>query len=486
MTTLRRMLRIHGRSLRYQIIAVMLILLSVSFLAVGAVTAVALRTFLVERLDQQLAAAGNRFSVSLEHPSDHDDDNVDELSATEGQAAGTLGARVLHRQVTAIDIIGHATDRLVSARDTQQVAGLQPTSKPRTVHFQDLGDYRVTVSAGLDGDVLVTGLPVHPVDETIGRLLVIEASVFGAALLLAGIAAFIGVRLSLRPLDRVATTARAVSDLPLSAGTVSLPARVPVSAPDTEAGQVTEAFNHMLAHVESALYARHVSEDRLRHFIADASHELRTPIAVVRSHAEYAQRAGGDVVPTVGDALTRIVAESDRMGHLVEDLLLLVRLDSGRQLAHEPVDLTRLVLDAVSDARMVSPLHRWLLDLPERPVNSRGDEHALHQVVANLLTNAATHTPSGTTVTTAVDQSDASWTTIRVSDNGPGIPPDVLPRVFDRFVRANIARSRPDGGGLGLAIVQAIVLAHNGGIEVTSRTGSTIFTVRLPQPTEED
>jgi len=285
-------------------------------------------------------------------------------------------------------------------------------------------------------------------------------------------------------LHRIAAAARRVSSLPLSTGTVSLPERVTVTAPQTEAGQVADAFNHMLEHVESALHDRHASEDRLRHFIADASHELRTPIAVVRSHAEYAQRVGGTTLPEpVSEALSRIAAESERMGRLVEDLLLLARLDSGRRLDNMPVDLTRLVLDAVSDARVIGPTHQWRLELPEHEVEVAGDSHALHQVVANLLSNALTHTPAGTTVaarlTTSGDQA-----VITVVDDGPGIPAEVLPRVFDRFVRADTARARADGSGLGLAIVTAIVSAHHGTVEVDSRPGATAFSVTLPRMTE--
>jgi two-component system OmpR family sensor kinase len=470
-----------GRSLRFQIVLVIVVLLTVSFVVVAAVTAIALRTFLVQRLDQQLAAAGTRFSVSLEHPNDHDADNTDQLSATQGQAAGTLGARVLNGQVTAIAVIAHGDDdQSPSARDRQVVASLRPNSSPRTIDFPNLGEYRVLVTSGDDGDVLVTGLPEHPVDETIGRLLLIELAVFAAALLLSGAAASLSVRWSLRPLHRVASTALEVSNLPLSTGTVTLPARVAIDTPQTEAGQVADAFNHMLEHVGSALHDRNASEDNLRHFVADASHELRTPVAVVRSHAEYAQRVGGDLPEPVSEALSRIATEADRMGHLVDDLLLLARLDAGRPLENGPVDLTRLVLEAVADARMISADHLWRLDLPDQEVTIDGDAHALRQVVANLLTNARTHTPPATTVTATLTETNSGEAVIAVNDDGPGIPGDILPRIFNRFVRAEIARARPDGTGLGLAIVAAIVTAHQGAVEVTSEPGATTFTVRLP------
>lgn len=477
----RRWTGLRGRSLRFQIVLVLVVLLTVSFVVVAAVTAIALRTFLLQRLDQQLAAAGTRFSVSLEHPDDHDADNADQLSATQGQAAGTLGARILNGQVTAIAVIAHDNDdHSPSAADRQVVALLQPGKSARTVDFPHLGKYRVLVTAGDDGDVLVTGLPEHPVNETITRLLLIELAVFAAALLLTGVAASLSVRWSLRPLHRVASTALEVSNLPLSTGTVTLPERVAIDTPQTEAGQVADAFNHMLEHVESALHERNASEDNLRHFVADASHELRTPVAVVRSHAEYAQRVGGELPEPVAEALSRIATEADRMGHLVDDLLLLARLDAGRPLEHSPVELTRLVLEAVSDARMISTDHTWQLDLPEEEVVIDGDAHALRQVVTNLLTNARTHTPAGTTVTATLSRPSADHVVIAVADDGPGIPADIRPRIFSRFVRAELSRARPDGTGLGLAIVAAIVTAHGGQVDVVSDPGATTFTVTLP------
>ena len=477
---------LRGRSLRFQIVVLLLTLLIVSSVAVAGITALALRGFLLQRLDQQLTAAGDRYSVSLEHPNDHDaDNNPRQLGTVQGQAAGTLGARVLNGKVTAAQVVPHdANDKSGPALTTSAravLAGLKPTGHPRTIDLPGLGDYRITVIAGADGDLLITGLPEHPVDDIIARLLLIEASVFAVALVITGAIGAASVRLSLRPLNRVAATAHEVSSLPLSTGTVSLPERVAVTAPRTEAGQVAEAFNHMLEHVESALHDRHASEDRLRHFIADASHELRTPVAVIRSHAEYAQRAGGTAIPApVTDALSRITAESDRMGHLVDDLLLLARLDSGRELEQVDVDLTRIVLDTVSDARVTSPDHRWQLDLPENELHVTGDSRALHQVLANLLTNARTHTPPGTTILTTLSSPAPDTVTVTVTDNGPGIPDDVLPRIFDRFVRADSARSGPEGSGLGLAIVAAIVAAHNGSLQAASHPGATKFTVTLP------
>ncbi|MEO6885481.1 MAG: HAMP domain-containing sensor histidine kinase [Jatrophihabitantaceae bacterium] len=482
---LRNALTLRGRSLRFQILALLLSLLILSSAAVAGVTAFALRGFLIQRLDQQLTVAGDRFSVSLEHPDDHDADNIDQIGTVQGQAAGTLGARVMNGEVTAAQVVPQDADDTngptITPATREILAGLKSTSSPHTIHLPELGEYRITAMAGDDGDILITGLPEHSVDVTITRLLLIETSVFAIALLITGSIGAASVRVSLRPLNRVAATAREVSDLPLSTGTVSLPQRVAVAAPNTEAGQVADAFNHMLEHVESALHDRHASEDRLRTFIADASHELRTPVAVIRSHAEYAQRVSGNNLPTpVTEALSRIAAESDRMGHLVEDLLLLARLDSGRELEQIDVDLTHIVLDAVSDARVTSIDHHWQLDLAEDEVHVLGDPRALHQILANLLANARIHTPPETTILTTLRKLEAGQVVLTIADTGPGIDQGTLPHIFDRFVRADTARSSPEGSGLGLAIVAAIVQAHNGTIHANSSPGDTTFTVSLP------
>jgi two-component system OmpR family sensor kinase len=253
------------------------------------------------------------------------------------------------------------------------------------------------------------------------------------------------VRLSLRPLRRVTAVAADVTRLPLGAGEVALPHRVPAGDPRTETGQLGVAFNRMLGHVESALARRHASEARLRSFAADASHELRTPLAAIRGYAELARRRGGTLPDEVGHALGRVEAEATRMTGLVDDLLLLARLDAGRPLAADPVDLTRLVIDAAGDARAAAPGHRWLLDLPGEPVTVRGDEARLRQVLANLAANAGRHTPAGTMVTFTLAQAGPE-VVLTVADNGPGIPPALLPLLFERFVRGDGSRSRAAPG----------------------------------------
>jgi two-component system OmpR family sensor kinase len=253
---------------------------------------------------------------------------------------------------------------------------------------------------------------------------------------------------------------------------------VPDADPRTEVGQVGTALNRMLDHVGWALASRQESETRLRQFLADASHELRTPLSAIRGYAELTRR---DPLPAETEySLVRISSQAERMTTLVEDMLLLARLDSGRPLEDGDVDLTRLVVDGVSDAHAVGPDHRWGLQLPDDPVTVRGDASRLTQVLTNLLANARTHTPPGTTVTVTL-AGDPHGARLVVTDDGPGIPPDLLPHVFERFARGSSSRSRQNGStGLGLSIVHAVVAAHEGSVTVTSVPGRTEFTVLLP------
>ncbi|WP_328540444.1 sensor histidine kinase [Streptomyces sp. NBC_00344] len=467
------------RTLRAQLTAGLVSLLALACLAVGITTALALRGFLMGRLDEQLSASGGRFAASLEHEAKPDADNRPD---TRGQAESTFGARLLKGTVTHAAVVDEATDRSLTLTpgDRRALAGIPVNGNGHSIRLSSLGAYRVTAVRGDDQDTLITGLPLHPVEETVHRLEAVEAVLFGAALVATGIAGALWVRISLRPLQKVTARAAEVAGLPLASGEVAMPGPIPDTDPRTEVGHVGTALNHMLGHVEDALVRRQASEERLRHFAADASHELRTPVANIRGHAELALRHHGPVPAEVRHALERINGESQRMTRLVDDLLLLARLDAGRPLEHEPVDLTLLILNAADDARAAGPGHHWLLDLPEEPVTVTGDAHRLQQAVGNLLANARTHTPPGTNVTVTLT-TDETRTSVQVSDDGPGIPEEVRPEVFGRFVRADHARSRSTGStGLGLAIVHAVITAHGGTAAVTSTPGHTVFRLVLP------
>ena len=477
-------------SLRAKLTGSMVVLLTVVCLIVGVVSEFALDLFLTRQIDQQLSAAATRSLAFASNaaqqgggPQPQPDDQTGEhpLGQNVGTVSGTFdGQRLVHD-----DSISEHGSRLKLTAAQQAVMLSVPTDgKPHTVSFDDLGEYRLmALPVTGTSDVVVTGLPMKPVTDT---LLTVGLILFGVAA--AGVlgAAFLGafaVRRTLRPLDRVAATAGRVTELPLDRGQVALSIRVPESDTDprTEVGQVGSALNLMLGHVAQALEARHDSELRVRQFVADASHELRTPLAAIRGYAELAARGSALVPPDVAHSMNRIQSEAVRMSALVEDLLLLARLDAGRPLDVRDIDLTRLVADAVGDAQVAGREHRWLLELPPDPVLVFGDVQRLHQVLANLLANARTHTPPGTTVTTSLGRSADGSAVLTVTDNGPGIAPDLLPDVFDRFARGDSSRSRMAGStGLGLAIACAVVVAHHGTIEVHSRPGRTEFAVRLP------
>ncbi|MHA6781161.1 sensor histidine kinase [Pseudonocardia saturnea] len=394
-----------------------------------------------------------------------------------GLPFGILNAVVVDGSVVAAGTIDRdGVRQAVPAGATPAVAGVRPGEPPRSVGLGALGSYRMVAVVREDGVTLVTGLPEQRVQDTVARLVGIEALAVVLMLLGAGVVGAVAVRRELRPLERVATTASRVSALPLAQGEVALVERVEVDDERSEVGQVGAALNRMLDHVGSALESRQDSETHLRQFVADASHELRTPLAAIRGYAELTRRPDADT----GYALTRISAQAERMTTLVEDLLLLARLDAGRPLERAEVDLTHLVLDAVGDAHAAGPEHRWRLDLPDEPVTVTGDASRLAQVLANLLANARTHTPPGTGVAVGLAR-DGDDVRLSVVDDGPGIAPELQPRIFERFARGSSSRSRENGStGLGLAIVAAVVAAHRGTVAVTSRPGRTGFTVTLP------
>ncbi|WP_411081731.1 sensor histidine kinase [Streptomyces sp. cmx-18-6] len=499
-----------------------------------------------------------------------------------GQPLGTFGALVDGGAVTASKVVedsGLRSQESAKPLTREQRRALEEAAPgvgedARSVDLPGLGGYRVEAATTAEGRTVLVGIPTAEVSGALNTLILVEVCVTAAGLIAASLAGTVLVGVAMRPLRRIAATATRVAELPLHSGEVALLERVPDAEADprTEVGQVGAALNRMLGHVGSALAARQASETRVRQFVADASHELRTPLASIRGYAELTRRAtGGDPTatgptatgptatgptatgptatgptttdptatdptatgptatgPTAADpvtrhALGRIESEADRMTGLVEDLLLLARLDAGRPLSYGSygsTDLLPLVVDAVSDARAADAvggaagaagaaaaevagavtsaagavtgaeaLHRWRLELPDEPVTVRADPARLQQVLVNLLANARTHTPPGTTVTVSVRPPARSTAPVvlEVRDDGPGIPAELLPHVFERFARGDASRSRgaatgkPTGStGLGLAIVQAVVRAHGGRVRVDSAPGRTVFAVELP------
>ncbi|MGH3156684.1 MAG: sensor histidine kinase, partial [Streptosporangiaceae bacterium] len=463
-----------------------LMLLALGCAIAGGATYFAASRFLLIQLDDQLQSSASIYSAACQKPGfPKPGSHPGQASASPpcgpfpGQAQNTLDASVGNGPINSnLTAAGHCD--LTTAEQTA-LTRLSADGRPHTLDLPSLdGDYRLTATHGPAGTLLITGLPMASMQATLHDLEATELIVFAGVLVLAGILGTGLVGFSLRPLRRVAATASRVTQLPLADGEATLSERVPDTNPRTEVGRVGLAFNRMLGHVESALTRRAASEARLRSFAADASHELLIALAAIRGYAEHARRHPGPVPDEVADALGRVEAESARMSVLVDELLLLARLDAGRPLEREPVDLTRLAIDATSDARAAGQEHRWVLELPSEPVLVRGDEHSLHQVLANLLSNARVHTPPGTTVTVALRAPSLDRVELSVADDGPGIPPAAQPGLFGRFVRGNGSRSGASGGaGLGLAIVDAVASAHQGSVTMTSRPGLTQFTIAL-------
>jgi two-component system OmpR family sensor kinase len=492
--------RARRSSLRTKLVVACVVPLVVVLALVGVVSITALRHELVSQVDTRLEAVTYRSENYSAGPGygappapttgagSRDGDDAPGFLGARGQGEGTLGARVVDGVCTEAGVLG-SRGEVLRLTGAQQAAVVRVSARggPTTIDLGgNLGHYRVVATSAPDGDVLVNGLPLSSTYDAVRNLLVAELVVGLLGLLAAVVGAVLVIRRTLRPLDRVATTATRVSELPLSSGEVQLAERVSPedTDPRTEVGQVGTALNRLLDHVEGSLAARQASETQVRQFVADASHELRTPLASIRGYAELVRRQGGDEVPgNVGHALRRVESEAVRMSELVEELLLLARLDAGRELTTEEVDLTALVVDAVSDAHAAGPRHRWRLDLPGTSVLVPGDAARLHQVLANLFANGRAHTPEGTAVTARLRMADGT-AVLQVIDEGPGIPPALLGHVFERFARGDSSRSRNAGStGLGLAIVHAVVTAHGGSVAVSSEPGRTVFTVRLPHAT---
>ena len=486
-------MRLAPHSLTGRLVATVVTLVAVVGVLVAIATTLAMRGYLTDQLDRQVLAAADRGSrVIFEGPGtavppppqfdDEDGPDGDEgFREARGQGVGTLTAAFGGSTERGFVISEGSRDEAPTLRQvsTTGLRILQDVPVDGRVHTVDLpafGHYRVT-AVQRDALTVVAGLPTGSIDDALASLVGWELLLTLLGVAVAGGTGLVLVRRQMRPLQEVAATAHEVATLPLDTGEIGTTVRVPdhLAESRSEVGQVGAALNTLLAHMESALDARHRSEQQVRQFVADASHELRTPLTTIQGYAELSRRTD-DGAPA---ALAKVEAEAQRMAALVEDLLLLARLDAGRPLATDEVDLTRLVLEAVADARVVGPDHHWLLDLPDEPVVVTGDERRLHQALTNLIGNARRHTPEGTTVTVGL-ACGPDGVRLTVHDDGPGLPPDLVGTAFERFTRGDTARTRASGGaGLGLSLVQAIAEAHGGRATVTSAPGDTTFTLHL-------
>ena len=462
-------------SLRARLVAGLVALAAAGLVVLGGVTYAEQRSFLMDRVDQQVHGAVFPLSEQLDRrsnlpsrPAPGDDDDrghggggpANFPYGTYGERRDANGRRVATLPLTQLGQSAPSTPTLPSKLPTNRIVSVSAGgSRYRVLAVPDRFDTGTTVVA----------VPLREVDQTLHRLLLVEALVIAGVLLLLGALAFVVVRLGLRPLDRIAATAGRIAGGDLSH-------RVEPATERTEVGRLGIALNGMLARLEEAFARREASEDRLRRFLADASHELRTPLSSIRGYAEL-HRIGA--MADTDTAMKRIEEEATRMGILVEDLLALARLDEIREPRRDHVELDGLARDAVDDARATAPDRHIELDAPAATV--LGDPDQLRQVLANLLRNTLVHTPPGTPVEVTVrNHGDAAELVVR--DHGSGLPPGDPARLFERFWRAEAGRERGRGGaGLGLAIVGAIVTEHGGTVTAADAPdGGAVFTVRLP------
>lgn len=400
-----------------------------------------------------------------------------------GQPVGLLAAVLDNGAVVDAGVLRAGGEREdLSAAAAAELAAAAEDRSPVTRSLDGLGRYRtVATRSRVTGDTLVIGLSLREFDQTLAMTGMVANGVTVLTLALISVAGFFVIRRALAPLDRVVAAAGDVAALPLDRQ-AAIPVRFGTGQPDphTEVGRLEAAIDRMLEHVAGALGTREAGEERMRQFVADVSHELRTPLAVIRGYADLIERCRDEAPAEVVPALQRLQSQAARMTDLIEDLLLLARLDSGRPLNREPVDLTKLCAEAVSDASAASPGHRWSLAVPSEPLSVIGDDSRLYLSLANLLGNARVHTPPGTAVRVSLT-AETGTAVLRVVDDGPGIPPALQPEVFGRFTRADESRSRKAGStGLGLAIVEAVMAAHGGSVTLSSVPGRTEFTIRLP------
>jgi two-component system OmpR family sensor kinase len=440
----------------------------------GAVTYRQTRADLLDRVDRQIISAADRpelFFPEFDHPPDPKLTGAFLPPGTVAQVRASATGEILGTKsvLTTVDVTLPDTVKPGSAFTLRDPHYRGRAAQPTLFRYQPSpGQRTIPVQA-----FLIVAVPLSDVDHTLHHLFLVEMVVAAAVLIALALVAWWVVKLGLRPLENMQETAGAIA-----AGDLSR--RVDVVDVHTEVGRLGIALNEMMQQIETAFAARAASEGRLRRFVGDASHELRTPLTSIRGYAELFRRGAADRPEDLAKAMRRIEEEADRMGSLVDDMLLLARLDQGRPLERQPVDLTRITADAVDDARAVAP-NRPIDYSPNGAILVPGDEARLRQVLANLLQNANRHTPPGTPVHVRVVD-DEHEAVIEVADEGPGMSSEEAGRVFERFWRSDPSRTRSSGGaGLGLSIVAAIAESHGGRAEVQSETGhGSIFRVHLP------
>ncbi|WP_440101202.1 sensor histidine kinase [Glutamicibacter mishrai] len=480
-------------SLQRKLLLILLTSLTAVSVLLGVLYNAGMRQTLMDQLNSQLRLTTERaLNYSQGAPA------VNSRLDAPGQAAGTLTARFVDKYVFNGGVLDERTGELqqLSQEDAipmvdLELSDLHPDKDnfhPVRAHLT-VGDYYlVAVKDSGSNGILIVGLPLHSTDLALRGMAWL--TLFIALILIAG-AGLAGswlISRSLASLKRVASVAASVAAEDLDSGKVALTQRVPSedAVPGTEVGNVGNALNAMISNVSTALTAREKSQAQMRQFVADASHELRTPLSSIRGYTELLS-ATEHFSPDGQRSVDRVLQQSSRMGSLVENLLLLARLDEENSFKRSNLDLGMLTADITEDFKLTARDHQWDFECLAEQTTVFGDSASLRRVITNLLANARKHTSAGNTVTVTVDQDDETdEAVLEVHDTGEGIAPEFLPKVFERFTRADKARSGSDGTtGLGLPIAKSIVEAHGGTISVTSEPGNTVFEVRLPLAGEE-
>ena len=509
--------------LRTRLIAILVMMLGVACLIIGASSYITLKNSLTAQVESRLNDASHRSTMGKGFANRANDAAANESTPTDPFSLGATFGETNQAQEAGVQTCGtnlgrgpldapgqssgtlifcsdsagnmfsgyldrEGNIRSLSQADSEILEAIPAEAAPQEVHLE-AGAYLVEARKNPAGQVILTGVPLADTNRTLKVLAVV---MIGGSLVVMGIAGFLGswiIRRTMQPLERVSNVAATVAQLDLETGDLSEAKRVESqdANPGSEVGAVGFALNQLLDNVNSALTARQKTEDQMRAFIADASHELRTPLATIRGYSDLL-RWTEELTDQGEQSISRIDSQTARMSRLVEDLLLLARLDEGRKTVMQPVDLTELLLENVSDFQVAAPDHIWELRLPEEPIEITGDPSQLQQVILNLLSNARKHTDDGTRIIASLQLSaDQQKAVVAIEDNGQGIASEAIDKIFDRFWRADKARSGPDGTtGLGLPIVKAIVEAHGGSIGVTSQPGRTIFAVHLPLESGQD
>lgn len=485
-------------SLRNRLIVGVVVLSALGFIASDFVARSSLHSFLLAQVDTQLRSVAGGSTLRLDRAGIAPDDNAVPPTSSEDESTTTVSpknqAKATMRplrqvpttmSVTLLTPAGKVVGVIGGDLNTQAISNFVTGFTPAVVASHKNQPFTIE-APGSEFRVLARVLPsalgsvvvaqsLDNIDQTVHRLQILFIFIGLIALLLIALASRKMIDIGLRPLEAVEVTAESIAGGNLSA-------RLPAAKPDTEVGRLVGSLNKMLARIEESFAARTASENRLRRFVADASHELRTPLTAIRGFAELHRQGAVTGEEATKELIARIEKESLRMGSLVEDLLLLARLDQAREMSTDPVNISSAVKEAVESARAAGPNHPITVTVPEEDIFVLGDAYRIHQVVANLLANARTHTPAGTPITVTLTHAE-DGTTVSVSDKGPGLNEADQERIFERFYRADPSRVRTtgDGSGLGLSIVDAVMRAHGGRVSVTSTPGDgATFTLFFP------